>query len=504
MFRLCEEYRLTIREFTELCRRYGKSAEKSTLIRKKEFESKNRALKHFDEFYASVYGDMWLDIREALLEPENKHMAVVNNFSDTERIRSELELEGAICLKSIYDSYKQYLDEKRENNKKKAFLRKAQTKDDTNNNTQTTSIDLNNPDHDANIRESISPNENHEEPIESIKPLSPVQLKSIDADLNETVIDRSRIITSSHDTAGLHEFVPATKLRGMDDWITESEYYSHYQKGSDFSVQVEKESVISFPEHLHVYTYEYENNTKFKAPKKGSTDVLDYYLIDGVSILPILALDLQPGDSVLDMCAAPGGKMLTMIQTLMPRLMVANEKVSSRTKYIEEIMECFVGDIDEWNEKLFIIAEDARWIDHKNAYNKILVDAPCTVDRHSLHSVEDNIFKPNMVKERLRMPELQTEILINALKIIPVGGTVVYCTSTLSPIQNDGVVQMALKRAWEEDNSALVVKDMSAGLQPLKCLYKFWKKNVRYGHLVLPSITNNWGPIYFSKIVKTQ
>jgi len=46
----------------------------------------------------------------------------------------------------------------------------------------------------------------------------------------------------------------------------------------------------------------------------------------------------------------------------------------------------------------------------------------------------------------------------NALKIISVGGTVVYSTCSLSPIQNDGVVGMALKKIWEETNSVMIVK----------------------------------------------
>jgi len=46
----------------------------------------------------------------------------------------------------------------------------------------------------------------------------------------------------------------------------------------------------------------------------------------------------------------------------------------------------------------------------------------------------------------------------NALKIISVGGTVVYSTCSLSPIQNDGVVGMALKKIWEETSSIMIVK----------------------------------------------
>lgn len=42
---------------------------------------------------------------------------------------------------------------------------------------------------------------------------------------------------------------------------------------------------------------------------------------------------------------------------------------------------------------------------------QILVDVPCTTDRHSLHENENNIFKPTRVKERLKIPEIQAELL---------------------------------------------------------------------------------------------
>lgn len=44
------------------------------------------------------------------------------------------------------------------------------------------------------------------------------------------------------------------------------------------------------------------------------------------------------------------------------------------------------------------------------------------------------------------------------MKLVSIGGTVVYSTCSLSPIQNDGVVQVALKRAWQENNCVMVVK----------------------------------------------
>lgn len=42
---------------------------------------------------------------------------------------------------------------------------------------------------------------------------------------------------------------------------------------------------------------------------------------------------------------------------------------------------------------------------------QILVDVPCTNDRHSLENNENNMFKPTRAKERLQLPEIQADIL---------------------------------------------------------------------------------------------
>lgn len=89
---------------------------------------------------------------------------------------------------------------------------------------------------------------------------------------------------------------------------------------------------------------------------------------------------------------------------------------------------------------------------------KFQVDAPCSTDRHSVIENDNNIFKSSRIKERLQLPVLQKELLVNALKLVKVGGIVVYSTCSLSPIENDGVVHMALKELWEESNMEFVVK----------------------------------------------
>lgn len=488
--------------------RYGKKAEHWAVIRRRK-TAKDRALKHFDEFYKTVYKKSWNDIREALLREEHKYMAVVNSFSDIDRIKSELELLGAMNLRAIYETYRKEIDANRFKSKKREKQNKVENQQMASKiaDTQMLKIQSHYPVDYPSAPASISikdGDEETEDTVQESQALQPVEMKSIESNLNEVTLDENRIVQPNAGLSGLFEFVPATKLKGMEDWVLESQHYSYYNEGADFSINIEKESILTFPQHLNIYTFENTNDSKFPSPKKGSTGVSDYYLLDGASILPILALDLQPGDTVLDMCAAPGGKTLTILQTLMPRRMIANDVQTSRVKRIHNVINEYLAGIGQWKDKLFVTERDARIIDEADTYNKILVDVPCTTDRHVLHSDENNIFKPTRIRERLKIPELQAAILSNALKIITVDGTVVYCTCSLSPIQNDGVVGMAMKKAWEETNSTWIVKDMKEVLKPLECLYKFGNYGLKYGHIAIPTFENNWGPMYFCKIVRTR
>lgn len=68
-------------------------------------------------------------------------------------------------------------------------------------------------------------------------------------------------------------------------------------------------------------------------------------------------------------------------------------------------------------------------------------------------------FKSDIVKTVMWYKNTdENYFLSHALKIVQPGGTVVYSTCSLSPIQNDGVVHMALRKVWEETDVEIVVK----------------------------------------------
>ena len=72
---------------------------------------------------------------------------------------------------------------------------------------------------------------------------------------------------------------------------------------------------ISYPDSLRLWCYDRSSIDGYPGAIKDSRGISSWWLLDGGSVVPVLALDLASGDSVFDMCASPGGKSLLMLQT---------------------------------------------------------------------------------------------------------------------------------------------------------------------------------------------
>lgn len=351
--------------------------------------TKDRALDSFDDFYSSVYGQKWKTIRAALLT-EHKYVALVNNFGDSESTISALEADGmavvalrwcesqincvsfsgAINLRSIYESTSKKLSDKHFSSNqvnttatKKSLERFLETKQ------QDEASVLYPEGFDFTEREDIPNRMESEERVDYKKSLTQTLEEDSDIDYRRT-IDSSVV-----GAAGLHEFIPATKLKGMEDWVPESDHYKYYNSTTDFPLNIEMERDFVFPENLNVFTYEKGNVSTFIKPRRSVTGVLSHFLMDGASVLPPLALGIKPGDRVLDACAAPGGKSLTMLQTLYPEILVSNDSKSSRLDRINRIFKDYVIDYEEkWKNKRCVVTDDdARLISDYGMYDKVRI-----------------------------------------------------------------------------------------------------------------------------------
>ncbi|XP_063283254.1 5-methylcytosine rRNA methyltransferase NSUN4 [Pelobates fuscus] len=252
---------------------------------------------------------------------------------------------------------------------------------------------------------------------------------------------------------------------------------------------------------LSCFTFSRGDISRFPSPRSDIFGHLEYYLMDAASLLPVLALNVPPDSDVLDMCAAPGGKMLALLLAGNCRHLTANDMSISRSGRLRRVLLSYIPREFRTEDKVRITSWDGRnWGENESsAYDRVLVDAPCTTDRHSLLEEDNNIFHRLRTKERQMLPMVQIELLVAALQAVKPGGEVVYSTCSLSQLQNEYVVQRAVELASSEHGIHTELQDLSCFREIFKNIFNF-STDCRIGELVLPHLTANFGPMYFCKL----
>ena len=173
----------------------------------------------------------------------------------------------------------------------------------------------------------------------------------------------------------------------------------------------------------------------------GSIEELDVYkngeihIQDLSSQLCCKLLDAKEGDTVLDVCAAPGGKSFTIAQQ-----MTNNGKVISC-----DIHEHRVKLIQNGARRLKLDCIDARCRDALNGEyieaDRVLCDVPCSGLGIIRRKPDIKNKKPEAIAE---LPQLQYDILCASAKNVKQGGTLIYSTCTLNPEENQKVIERFL------------------------------------------------------------
>nr|XP_043900258.1 5-methylcytosine rRNA methyltransferase NSUN4 isoform X1 [Solea senegalensis] len=241
--------------------------------------------------------------------------------------------------------------------------------------------------------------------------------------------------------------------------------------------------------------------TRFKPARPDTQRLLGYYLLDAASVLPCLALDIQEGHIVLDLCAAPGGKAVALLQTQAIGFLCLNDTSVSRTLRLKKVLHSYIPKELLTSKNLRITSSDGtKWGEiENNTFDRVLVDVPCTTDRHSVMEDDNNIFSKNRIGERRRLPQLQLELLLAGIEAACPGGEIMYSTCTLSHIQNQSVVEQAIHLAQENHGIILEVVD----LRPLTHMFRktfHFAPNLHLGEMVIPHLGANFGPIYMCKL----
>ena len=159
-----------------------------------------------------------------------------------------------------------------------------------------------------------------------------------------------------------------------------------------------------------------------------------WWVQDAASALPVKLLNPSKEDSVLDLCAAPGGKTLQL--AALGAEVTAVDISAQRMARVQE-------NLTRVGLKANTVITDALKYSAETAFDAILVDAPCsatgTIRRHpDLPHVKDG-------KDLNSLLELQAALLEHATSLLKPGGRLVYCTCSLLPEEGEAQAKRALE-----------------------------------------------------------
>ena len=171
-----------------------------------------------------------------------------------------------------------------------------------------------------------------------------------------------------------------------------------------------------------------------------------YYLQEPSAMAAAQALAVRPGELVLDLAAAPGGKSTQLAAMLADEgLLVANDVNGARARELSRNME-------RWGSRVSLVTSEApsalanHW---GGVFDAVLLDAPCSGEgmfRKTGPALEQ--WTPQLVEScALR----QEELLETAARLVRPGGRLVYSTCTFEPLENERVIAAFLDahREWE-------------------------------------------------------
>lgn len=164
-----------------------------------------------------------------------------------------------------------------------------------------------------------------------------------------------------------------------------------------------------------------------------------YYLQEPSAMTPASLLDVQPGDYVLDLCAAPGGKATALGAKLRGKgVLIANDISTSRARALLRNIELFgITNGVVTNEQPVRLAEAFPVFFHK-----ILLDAPCSGE--GMFRKEESLAKDWSLQKSQNLSEIQKKLILLSWNMLRPGGYLLYSTCTFAPCENEAVIAFLL------------------------------------------------------------
>ncbi len=247
-----------------------------------------------------------------------------------------------------------------------------------------------------------------------------------------------------------------------------------------------------------------------KCALQGESDYAEWnaggdetYFLDAASVRAALALPLENAPRILDMCAAPGGKMLVLARAMhTDARLLANERSLDRMRRLRNVCDtCLPAPV---RQRVTVTCHDGARMcrTQAEAFDAILLDAPCSSERHVL---ADAKYLAEWSPSRIKTLALaQWALLSSAWRMLARGGYLLYATCALSPAENDDTVARLLKKF---PDAQICTPDIASGCYKTamargKALPAYEK--TAFGAQILPDVAGGAGPLYFSLLKKIE
>lgn len=167
------------------------------------------------------------------------------------------------------------------------------------------------------------------------------------------------------------------------------------------------------------------------------------YLQSLSSMLPPLALGPRPGQDILDMCAAPGGKTSQMAALAPAGAGVGAARITACERSVPraERLEHNLALLGATNVQ--VMRTDARTLDEWFSFDQVLLDAPCT-GSGTVRTHDDHAARHLTEQLASGVERSQRALIDRGLTVLKAGGTLVYSTCSVLPRENEGIVSWAL------------------------------------------------------------
>ena len=261
-----------------------------------------------------------------------------------------------------------------------------------------------------------------------------------------------------------------------------------------------------FEQYYHaLFTYRWpalkEALLQEASPVAWQTDSnLPPYYLDAASIRAAVSLPVKGAETLLDLCAAPGGKTL-VLSSLMEddATLLSNERSKERlTRLIRVADQHMTEDV---RKRVSICGKDGATLckNPANHFDRILLDAPCSSERHVLTSPQYlEQWSPARIKT---LAMAQWALLSSAYRMLNPDGYLLYATCALSPEENDKVVAR-LKSKFPDVEFVQDLPPIPAKVSQFCQAVLPEPETTEYGFHVLPDTAGGTGPLYFSLIHK--